>query len=322
MEEVLKKKGIKTKLIKSIGIINELYKIVYRFTPKQNIQIYSLIANNPKLALWIAKRLRLKHQAMLTRLISLKPAIVINNYFEHTPVLTDIQKACNCHSVNFVANPATKIEDIELSRSAYNITFDENSVANNKSAFAHIYPWGWLIQSKYEQEYDRAAVRERLGLRKEAFTLLIVSGTLGSPADISVVRSLIKSQLPIQVIYSCGNNKLLLEQVKLLKKVAERDISSDDLGSLLPLGYTTNLNQYMQAADLVMGKAGPNTLFETAATLTPFMATHHLSGHEDCNIKIIEDYQLGWVRERPEQAIKEVIKLNQQPKRLKNFCQL
>ena len=55
----------------------------------------------------------------------------------------------------------------------------------------------------------------------------------------------------------------------------------------------------MRAADIVIGKAGPNTIFESVATRTPFFATSYLPGHETGNLEIITDYQIGLVAKNP-----------------------
>ena len=59
----------------------------------------------------------------------------------------------------------------------------------------------------------------------------------------------------------------------------------------------------MGIADLIIGKAGPNTIFETVAAKKPFIAITHIAGQEDCNLDLIKEYQLGFVEEN---AIKVV----------------
>ena len=84
-------------------------------------------------------------------------------------------------------------------------------------------------------------------------------------------------------------------------------------------GYTENTHKYLQASDLVIGKAGPNLLFETVATQTPFFAISHIAGQEDGNLDIIKKYKLGFVEENPVKAIKLTRKIIRNPKILKRF---
>jgi UDP-N-acetylglucosamine:LPS N-acetylglucosamine transferase len=65
----------------------------------------------------------------------------------------------------------------------------------------------------------------------------------------------------------------------------------------------------MQAADIIVGKAGPNTLFESVATYKPFLAITHISGQEDGNLDIIREKKLGWVEENPLKASRKLHEL-------------
>ena len=51
----------------------------------------------------------------------------------------------------------------------------------------------------------------------------------------------------------------------------------------------------MAAADVVMGKAGPNMLFESVTLGKPFIATNYIPGQEEINLELIRRHQLGWV---------------------------
>jgi processive 1,2-diacylglycerol beta-glucosyltransferase len=66
------------------------------------------------------------------------------------------------------------------------------------------------------------------------------------------------------------------------------------------LAFTKEIAPYMAAADVVMGKAGPNMLFETVTLGKPFIATTYIPGQEECNLHMIEHYGLGWVALEPE----------------------
>jgi UDP-N-acetylglucosamine:LPS N-acetylglucosamine transferase len=75
----------------------------------------------------------------------------------------------------------------------------------------------------------------------------------------------------------------------------------------------------MQAADLVIGKAGPNMLFETVATETPFFAITHIAGQEDGNLDIIRDYNLGYVEENILKAQRILKQIINHPEQLDKF---
>lgn len=61
------------------------------------------------------------------------------------------------------------------------------------------------------------------------------------------------------------------------------------------LPFTKAIAPWMACADLVMGKAGPNMLFETVTLGKPFLAATVLPGQEEGNLEMIRTYRLGWV---------------------------
>jgi processive 1,2-diacylglycerol beta-glucosyltransferase len=57
----------------------------------------------------------------------------------------------------------------------------------------------------------------------------------------------------------------------------------------------------MAVADVIMGKAGPNMLFEAITLGKPFIATSYIPGQEEANLEFIRRHKLGWVAIKAEQ---------------------
>lgn len=56
---------------------------------------------------------------------------------------------------------------------------------------------------------------------------------------------------------------------------------------VVPLGFVSNMAEYMVAADILVTKAGPGTIAEAAAVGLPVMVTSHLPGQEAGNVDIV-----------------------------------
>jgi UDP-N-acetylglucosamine:LPS N-acetylglucosamine transferase len=108
----------------------------------------------------------------------------------------------------------------------------------------------------------------------------------------------------------------MYRSVQALKKLLAK---TNDQQKLIALKFVTNGEEYMQAADLVIGKAGPNTIFESVATLTPFFAITHIAGQEDGNLDLIRDHQLGYVEENISKAQKLLSDIIENPQQLQDF---
>jgi UDP-N-acetylglucosamine:LPS N-acetylglucosamine transferase len=107
----------------------------------------------------------------------------------------------------------------------------------------------------------------------------------------------------VQVILAAGTNKTLLERFQ-------------GMDGLAVLAFTPEIARYMAAADVVMGKAGPNMLFEAVTLGKPFIASTYLPGLEQGNLEFIKRHGLGWVALDPQAQMELVELLASSPARL------
>jgi UDP-N-acetylglucosamine:LPS N-acetylglucosamine transferase len=147
------------------------------------------------------------------------------------------------------------------------------------------------------------------------FTLCVVSGSEGTFNIFKILSTFLNPKYKIQVLILCGNNSEMVRAVKTLKSLSEKIRGPKITG----VGYTDSMQFYLRAADLVVGKAGPNTMFQSAATLTPFFAISHISGQEDGNLDIIKRYGIGYVEENPRLATQKLKQIIDNPKILNKF---
>ena len=60
-----------------------------------------------------------------------------------------------------------------------------------------------------------------------------------------------------------------------------------------PLGFVTNMAEYMVAADILLSKAGPGTIAEAAAVGLPILLTSFLPGQEEGNVDFVVQKKFG-----------------------------
>jgi glycosyl transferase family 28 len=150
-------------------------------------------------------------------------------------------------------------------QSQYFICGSDRAVAQARSmghADDHIFQTSGMILHPrfYEARIeDKVAEREKLGLRPDLPTALVLFGGYGSGVMPGIAERLDRSNLELQLIFICGKNE------KLAKALRERT-------SRLPRfveGFTTRVNQYMQTADFFIGKPGPGSVSEALAMHLP-----------------------------------------------------
>src|SRR5258706_213148 len=108
---------------------------------------------------------------------------------------------------------------------------------------------------------DRAAARSALNLDAKSPILLLAAGGYGIGPLEQLVRDLLALQKPWQLGAIPGNSE------KMKKRLDEIATCAGTSGSprLVPVGFTTQMDQYMAAADLLVGKAGGLTTSEALA---------------------------------------------------------
>ncbi len=250
--------------------------------------------------------------------VETKPDICINTYFMFNPVLEEICTIADIPLINILTDPLSVHPLLVSPHATTNLAFDTKTVEACKTykTNSHIQPIGWFVRESFEKTYNKQKVRKQLGLEKDTLTLLVVSGSEGTTHIMKILPALFLTEKPVHIIVACGTNTLLYKSAKALKKLYAK---TDKSNTLTPLSFTKELHLYMQAADLVIGKAGPNTLFESVATHTPFFAITHISGQEDGNLDIIKNYKLGYVEESPLKATKLLRNIIHEPKQLDRF---
>lgn len=239
--------------------------------------------------------------------------LCISTYFGCNPVLEKLQKE-GLPFINILTDPRTAHILLFSKQARVQMAFDQKILENYQAK--NIKCAGWFVRSKFEENYDRSQIRKKLKL-DDNLTFLLASGSEGSNTILKILPSIINCDKKVNFIVACGKNKFLYNNILGIKQSLESLSSSK--AKVIPLAYTKNLHLYMQAADMVIGKAGPNTLFESIACETAFFAITHIHGQEDGNLDIIRDYKIGIVEENAKKANQELEKLIQNPDKINSF---
>lgn len=295
-----------------------IYNSFYKFSPSSLGYSYriasDIITSDKKAKKIVDKWFSLKNEKEISNFIKKnKIDLCISTYFICNSTLEKFQKE-NIPLINVLTDPKTVHPLIFSENATVNLAFDEQVTKNYKNK--NIKNSGWFVRSKFENDYDKKIIRKKLKINND-LTFLIVSGSEGANAILKILPSIINCDKKVNFIVACGKNKFLYNNILGIKQSLKRLSSSK--ANLSAIGFTNNLHLYMQAADLIIGKAGPNTLFESVACETPFFAITHLHGQEDGNLDIIRDYKIGLVEENSNKANQKLEKLIQNPKEINIF---
>ena len=140
---------------------------------------------------------------------------------------------------------------------------------------------GIPIDPLFAKPIDRAETRRALNLDPTATVILVSAGGYGIGPVEQLVNDLLALQRPWQIIAIAGKAE------KVCKRLEEISRSAGKLPSgaprLVPAGFTTEMDKYMAAADLLVGKAGGLTTSEALARALPMALIEPIPGQEERN---------------------------------------
>lgn len=247
-----------------------------------------------------------------------KPDVVVSTYFTFTHYLEALQRVDQLDAVAVALNPEP---------------FDSHSVW-----FSPLFPWTMVFSEKSRREIVKKGipadtvkvfqfpikpsaarrtvgsgeVRRELGLDPSRFTLLICFGAEGVGPVRSYLREIAAAGIPIQVVVVCGRNVLLRNRL-------EKDAAAHHGDPLVVIkGFVPDLPDYVAAADLVLGKSGPNQVFETLMQERPIVIASQLDNEKETGDWVVEN-RLGWVSRSPRHFLSLLRRILRDPRILEEY---
>jgi processive 1,2-diacylglycerol beta-glucosyltransferase len=140
---------------------------------------------------------------------------------------------------------------------------------------------GIPIDPLFATPVNKLESRKQLGLDAEAAVVLISAGGYGIGPVQQLVKDLLALQRPWQIVAIAGKSEKTRKHLEELARMAGR--LPGGAPRLSPVGFTTEMDKYMAAADLMVGKAGGLTTSECLARALPMALIEPIPGQEERN---------------------------------------
>jgi processive 1,2-diacylglycerol beta-glucosyltransferase len=140
---------------------------------------------------------------------------------------------------------------------------------------------GIPIDPLFAKPQDRAEACTHLGLAAEATVILVAAGGYGIGPVEQLVKDLLALQRPWQIVAIAGKSDKIRKRLEEVAKAAGK--LQDGSPKLCAVGFTTEMDQYMAASDLLVGKAGGLTTSEALARALPMALIEPIPGQEERN---------------------------------------
>ena len=138
---------------------------------------------------------------------------------------------------------------------------------------------GIPIDPVFAEAKDSRAMRRKHDLNEHAFTILVSAGGFGVGPVEHIIQALSGLSHPAQVVVVCGRNEELRTR---LARVVRKFSRPSGINFHL-LGFTTEMDELMAAADLFVGKPGGLTTSEALAKGMPMVVINPIPGQEERN---------------------------------------
>jgi processive 1,2-diacylglycerol beta-glucosyltransferase len=188
--------------------------------------------------------------------ITCKQAIVVTDMDVHAMWL------CRHYEQYFVALEETRVHMEKLGIDADKLTVS-----------------GIPIDPVFSLTKDKRAMRLKYGLSPDKTTILVSAGGFGVGRIEDLFTCLSELQHEAQIVFLCGRNEELKK--KLERRSARR--AADSKASIVSVGYTTSMDEYMSASDILLGKPGGLTTSEALAKGLVFVIVNPIPGQEERN---------------------------------------
>lgn len=118
-------------------------------------------------------------------------------------------------------------------------------------------------QEIMEVTENKSYYRAKYNLPQERFTIMVAAGGYGKSGMRRVIKALMNVKQPITLIAICGTNKLLYNQLQLLKNDTPDNID------LRPYEFVKKVYELNRASDMFLTKGGPNAMLDSVLMGVP-----------------------------------------------------
>lgn len=170
-----------------------------------------------------------------------------------------------------------------------------------------IYRTGIPIQPAFSDPLvSKENLRTRMGIDREAFTVLLMGGGVGlGPLDQTITQ--LRRDMPeSQLVVVTGKNQDLFDRLRIR-------FHQDQKVRLF--GYVDGMRDWMGASDLIVTKPGGMTSSEALAMGLPILICRPIPGQEERNSRFLTEERVALRQDRPQDIPRHIHPLIQAPER-------
>lgn len=186
-------------------------------------------------------------------------------------------------ATDYYASPMieeTKPEKIFVAHKDSMFTYTNKGIDVNK-----LIPTGIPVAQKFVRPADKLEARKKLNISENAKVYLLMSGSMGFGDTIDIARCIFNSgDENTKIIAITGNNKEMAKEFYTAFPAESR---------LTVVGFTTEVDVYMEASDVLLSKPGGLSSTEAIVKGIPIVHTSPIPGCESENVQFFTEHNLS-----------------------------
>lgn len=299
-------------------VINKIYLGVIKATP----QIWDYLYDNPSIVKNLSKIKESIHKFNSPKLRNLfdkfKPDTIVCTQAFPCGMVADYKRAHGLESnliavlTDYVPHSFWIYDKVDFYISPceeVTLRLIEKGVSANK-----IKTFGIPIDPRFNQDIIKDEVLEKLNLKPNVATILIMGGGQGLGPIKTIIRSLEKVSLETQEIIVTGTNKRLYKYLKRKIKKYKKKI--------VVFGYANNINELMSVSDIIITKPGGITTAEAMTKRIPMIIVKPIPGQELKNTAYLTKKGAAIKIDKPKDSNSIIENLLRDPNRLNCMRQI
>src|SRR6266850_803202 len=228
---------------------------------------------------------RLNTQPMIRLLKKIQPDLCVATHFLPAEILAWLIAKKKLQARHAIVVTDYDVHALWLCRTVdrYYVAMQESVeyLANIGVPREKLHVTGIPIDPLFEKSVSAGDARKKLGLTPNEPVLLLSAGGYGVGPLEQLAKDLLAMQRPWQIVAIAGRSEPLKKRLDALSKGAGKTPSGQP--RLVPVGFTSEMDHYMAAADLLIGKAGGLTTSEALARELPMALVEPIPGQEERN---------------------------------------
>jgi processive 1,2-diacylglycerol beta-glucosyltransferase len=171
---------------------------------------------------------------------------------------------------------------------------------------------GIPIDPKFSETKPAREMRLKYGVDPDMPTVMLSLGGFGVGRIDTLLDGLRAITTPVQVLAMCGKNEELRTKL-------EHENTVNGGARIVPVGYTREMDEYMSASDLIVGKPGGLTTCEALAKGLVFVIANPIPGQEERNADHLLERGCAIRSNNPATLAYKIEQLINDPNRLANM---